>query len=137
MGPFQLTSHGTESAMLKSKLHAGTSKTKRLHPVKLEFSLFWMSQCVASSPAWWILYHVTVSCKGPIAGPSYTICRTISFSVGVTRLKIGVIKQICSSTAKDLYKSGRYSFVYSFSFSGKLGRIRLINRCLQISLCTV
>ena len=25
-----------------------------------------MSWCVACSPAWWILYHVTASCKGPI-----------------------------------------------------------------------
>ena len=29
-------------------------------------TLFWMSQCVACSPAWWILYHVTASCKGSI-----------------------------------------------------------------------
>ena len=45
---------------------AGTSRTKRLHQDKFAFSLFWMSQCVACSPAWWILYHVTASCKGPI-----------------------------------------------------------------------
>ena len=41
MGPLHLTvtDDGTESAMLESKLCLGTSKTKRLHPVKLEFSL--------------------------------------------------------------------------------------------------
>ena len=52
--------------MLESKLSTGTSRTKRLHQDKFAFSLFWMSQCVACSPAWWILYHVTASCKGPI-----------------------------------------------------------------------
>ena len=36
--------------MLDSKLRTGTSKAKRLHPVKFEFALFWMSQCVACSP---------------------------------------------------------------------------------------
>ena len=52
--------------MLESKLSTGTSRTKRLHQDKFAFSLFWMSQCVACSPAWRILYHVTASCKGPI-----------------------------------------------------------------------
>ena len=52
--------------MLEIKLSTGTSRTKRLHQDKFAFSLFWMSQCVACSPAWWILYHVTASCKGPI-----------------------------------------------------------------------
>ena len=41
----------------------GTSETKRPHPVTLEFSLFWMSQCVPCSPARWILYHVTVKAR--------------------------------------------------------------------------
>ena len=62
-----LRSHGTKSAMPESKLSTGTSRTKRLHQDKFSFSLFWMSQCVACSPAWWILYHMTASCKGPIA----------------------------------------------------------------------
>ena len=52
--------------MLESKLPTGKSGTKRLHQDKFAFSLLWMSQCVACSPAWWILYHVTASCKGPI-----------------------------------------------------------------------
>ena len=59
-------SHGTKFAMLESKLSTGISRTKRLHQDKFAFSLFWMSQCVACSPAWWILYHVTAICKGPI-----------------------------------------------------------------------
>ena len=59
-------SHGTKSAMLESKLSTGTSRTKRLHQDKFEFSLFWMSQWIVCSPAWWRLYHATVSCKGPI-----------------------------------------------------------------------
>ena len=61
-------SHGTNSAMLESKLSTETSRRKRLHQDKFAFSLFWMSQCIACSPAWRILYHVTASCKGPIAG---------------------------------------------------------------------
>ena len=55
-------------------LRAATRKTKVgdffscvLHPVKFEFSLFWMSQCVACSLEGYFLYHVTVSCKGLIA----------------------------------------------------------------------
>ena len=60
-------SHGTKFAMLESKLSTGTSRTKRLHQDKFAFSLFWMSQCIACSPAWRILYHVTASCKGPIS----------------------------------------------------------------------
>ena len=43
-------------------------KKKRFQPAKRDFSLFWMSQCVACHPAGQILYHVTVSCKGPIPG---------------------------------------------------------------------
>ena len=37
------------------------------HAGEQAFSLFWMPQCVTCSPAWRILYHVIVSCKGPIA----------------------------------------------------------------------
>ena len=68
-------SHGTKSALLESKLSTGTSRTKRLHQDKFAFSLFWMSQCVACSPAWRILYHVTASCKGknPMS-TNYYIC---------------------------------------------------------------
>ena len=58
-----LQSHSTKSTMLGRKLRTGTSKTKRLHLAKFEFSLFCMSQWVACVTAWWILYHVTVSCK--------------------------------------------------------------------------
>ena len=68
MKNFRNGPHGTKSAMLESKLSTGTARTKRLHQDKFAFSLFWMSQCVACSPAWWILYHVTASCKGPIDG---------------------------------------------------------------------
>ena len=70
MSPLQLMVTWHRNTLLESKLRTGTSKTKRLHPVKFEFSLFWMSQYVAFSPAWWILYHVTINCKGPIVkGP--------------------------------------------------------------------
>ena len=37
--------------MLEGKLPSGTSKTKRLHQDKFEFSLFWMSQWAACPPA--------------------------------------------------------------------------------------
>ena len=66
MGAWQLTvtwykiRHTDEQELA---LHTGTSKTKRLYPVKFEFSLLWMTQCVACSPTLRILYHVT---KGPI-----------------------------------------------------------------------
>ena len=46
--------------------NATASKTKRFPPAKRDFSLFWMSHCVACHPAGQILYHVTASCKGPI-----------------------------------------------------------------------
>ena len=60
-------SHGTKSAMLESKLRTETSKTKKMQICLDEVALFWMSQWTACSPAWRILYHVTASCKGPIA----------------------------------------------------------------------
>ena len=66
MGPLQLTVTWYKIHQTGKQPTSGASKTKQLHPVKLEFSLFWMSQCVSCSLAWWILYHVTVSCKGPI-----------------------------------------------------------------------
>ena len=51
MGPLQLAVTWYKSAILESKLPTGTSRTKRLHQDKFAFSLFWMSQCVAYSPA--------------------------------------------------------------------------------------
>ena len=66
-----ILSHGTKSATLQvdGKRYATASKTKRFQTAKRDFSLFWMSQCVACHPAGQILYHVTVSCKGPIMVP--------------------------------------------------------------------
>lgn len=49
----------------KGKQRPGTSKTKRLQPVLLDFPLFWTFQSKACPSAWWILYHVSVSCKEP------------------------------------------------------------------------
>ena len=66
MGPLQLAvtwykiRHAREQAVHWDIQNKATSQDK------FAFSLFWMSQCVACSPAWWILYHVTASCKGPI-----------------------------------------------------------------------
>ena len=61
-------SHGTKLYILVSKLRSGTSKTMQLVPVHLDLSLFWKSHCATCSPVYIILYHVTGSCKGPIAG---------------------------------------------------------------------
>ena len=44
----------------------GHFKTKKMQIYLDEVALLWMSQWTACSPAWRILYHVTVSCKGPI-----------------------------------------------------------------------
>ena len=67
MGPLQLMvtwykTHlaGEQVAHLDIQNKATSSSTN------FNFSLFWMLQCVACSPARWILYHVTVSWKGPI-----------------------------------------------------------------------
>ena len=46
--------------------NATAHKTNRFQPAKRDFSLFWISQCVTCHPTGQILYHVTVSCKGPI-----------------------------------------------------------------------
>ena len=68
MGPLQLAvtwykiHHAGEQAVHWDIQNKATS----IHQAKVAFSLFWMSQCVACSPAWWILYRVTASCKGPI-----------------------------------------------------------------------
>ena len=52
--------------MLIRKLRTGRSKTKKIQIWLGEVALFCMSQWVACVPAWWILYHVTVSCKWSI-----------------------------------------------------------------------
>ena len=70
---FAATGHMIQkSTMLQSKLRTRRSKTKRLHPVKLKFSLFCrVSQCVACSSARSILNHVTViAAKGPLLNKS-------------------------------------------------------------------
>ena len=46
-------------------LSSGTSKTKQLAPVKLDFPLFLKFHCQTKSPAWLMLFHVT-----PL-GPDY------------------------------------------------------------------
>ena len=73
-GPFAASGHMVQNPS------TGTPRTKRLLQDKFAFSLFWMSQCVACSPAWWILYHVTASCKGPIKSREcfQTCCNSIS-----------------------------------------------------------
>ena len=53
-------SHGTESATLDGKWCSGTSKDNEWLPSLLPY-------CITCYPAQWILYHVTKSCKGPIA----------------------------------------------------------------------
>ena len=55
-----IRSHGTKLHILVSKLRSGTFKTKA-------GALFWKSHCATCSPVYVILYHVTGSCKGPIA----------------------------------------------------------------------
>jgi len=45
-----------------------TSKTKAGPGGLVRVALFWKSQCATCSPACVILYDVTGSCKGPIAG---------------------------------------------------------------------
>ena len=51
-GPMGLLQLAVTWYMLEGKLPTGTSKTKRLHQDKFEFSLFWMSQWAACPPAW-------------------------------------------------------------------------------------
>ena len=67
-GPFAASGHMVQNPPCW-RASCPLSRTKRLHQDKFAFSLFWMSQCVACSPAWRILYHVTASCKGPIHVP--------------------------------------------------------------------
>ena len=57
-GAFAANGHMVQSpAVLESKLRTGTFKRERLHPVNPVFPLFWVSQYVACSPVWWMLYH--------------------------------------------------------------------------------
>ena len=48
-GPFAASGHMVHTG--GQAAHSGTSKTKRLHQDKFEFSLFWMSQQAACPPA--------------------------------------------------------------------------------------
>ena len=57
------------------KIVHGTSYTKQLYSLKLKMSLFWISQGTVSYPAWQILYHVIVLCKGLL---NYCSCVVIT-----------------------------------------------------------
>ena len=65
-GPFAASGHMVQNPPCWRASCPLGHPEKRLHQEKFAFSLFWMSQCIACSPAWWILYHVTASCKGLI-----------------------------------------------------------------------
>ena len=60
--------------MLRRKLHSETSKTKEIVPVHLDLPLFRKSYCATCLSASVILYHVTGSCKEPIAWNTYLFC---------------------------------------------------------------
>ena len=53
------------------------SKIKHKKPEKCNFSLFTFPSRVLPhcSPVWWILYHVTSSCKKPIRLQNYFYCK--------------------------------------------------------------
>ena len=57
---------------VQNKLHwdandaVGLSKQRNCLPVQPDFPLFWKSHCVICVPVYFIPYHVTESCKGPI-----------------------------------------------------------------------
>ena len=75
-GPFAASGHMVQNPPCwRASCPLGHPEQNNFIKTNLHFSLFWMSQCVACSPAWWILYHVTASCKGPIkhskAGPTH------------------------------------------------------------------
>ena len=63
--------------MLVSKLHSGTSKTKAGQGGLV--ALFWKSHCATCSPACVILYHLTGSCKGPIADTASGTCNKYKY----------------------------------------------------------
>ena len=66
-GPFATNGHMVQNPPCWRASYAlGHPKQRKFKLNSDEVALFWMSQCVACSPAWWILYHVTASCKGPI-----------------------------------------------------------------------
>lgn len=50
---------------MATKMPQPPKPTKRFSPAKRDFSLLWMSHCVACHSAGQILYPVTASCKGP------------------------------------------------------------------------
>ena len=61
-GPFAANGHMVQNPHCwRASCILGYPKQSDLNPVKFKFSLFWISQCVASSPARCFLYHVTVS----------------------------------------------------------------------------
>ena len=60
-----IPSHGTKSTMLDGKRMQHSPKQSYFHQPERDFSLFWMSQCVACPPARQILMG---PCKGSIEG---------------------------------------------------------------------
>ena len=101
-----IRSHGTKLNILVSKLRSGTSKTKAGPGELVRVALFWKSHCATCSPVYIILYHVTGSCKGPIAS-----IRTLSMKQNeVNSCTIIVSKD--TKSAKSRYSSS-YKFISS------------------------
>ena len=65
-----IPSRGKKPVMLDDKRMQQPPKTKWFPSAKHDFSLLWMSHCVACHPAGQILPHVTASWKGPIQNKS-------------------------------------------------------------------
>ena len=82
--------------------YATVSKTKRFQPAKRDSSLFWMSQCGACHPTGQILYHVTVSCKGPICFTDQCFAR-LKHSFSLLPLRKLLIWAVNSSIAQSHY----------------------------------
>ena len=109
-GPFAANGHMVQNPPCWRASNAlGHAKQRKFKLNSDEVALFWMSQCVAYSPAWRILYHVTVSCKEPIDWATNFLMRC-SF----TRHKRHVIS-MKSITLTSSTRTTRTSRIFNFS----------------------
>lgn len=79
------------SVMLKNKQGTGTSKKCNSKIQAWVFFVFWMSQRVACSPARWILFHVTFSCKW-LFGIWLILCAWSNITNTISRKVISVVQ---------------------------------------------
>ena len=101
-------------SMLESNGRTGTTKTKKWYHLKLQFSLFLLSQYISCSPVWQFCTTWTASCKQPVHGTNF-------------QLKSAVVRLFQVECGQRRFTTTRnyrnHEIQYCIAFPGLLSRI--------------